>query len=81
MPDSGNGSRFISFKIMVGALASLLLLLVVGVITDTRSGISEAKTQIECLQREKVNKDQYRQDVGEIKQALRDINVKLDRMR
>ena len=76
--DNGNGSRFVSFRVVVGSLSAILVLLVTGVVTDTRTSISEAKGKIECLQRDKVDLERYKEDMGEIKQSLRDINYKLD---
>lgn len=65
-----NGNTYISWKWLVGILVTLFLAASGLIVNDTRIGISDAKTKIECLQKEKVDKDQYKADIKEIKENL-----------
>lgn len=68
--DNGNG-RSVTWKWLVGILMAVVLAVTGGIISDTRSGISEAKAKCETLQKEKVDKEQYRVDLMEIKGDLK----------
>ena len=68
--DNGNG-RSVTWKWLVGILMVIVLAVTGGIISDTRSGISEAKAKCETLQKEKVDKEQYRIDLAEIKNDLK----------
>ena len=42
---------------------------------------AESVYKIDCLQKDKVDKEQYYKDISEIKDSVKSINHKLDRMR
>ena len=66
-----NGDRtYISWKWIVWLLITIVFGATSLIINDTRIGISEAKTRIEMLQKEKVDKEQYQCDIKEIKDGL-----------
>jgi|GEM_PF-6710168 hypothetical protein len=86
------GSGNLTFKWLVGILMVVLFAAGSGLIADTRTNIKETKTEvltvakvnqekIECLQREKLDKDLYYRDMREIKSSLEKINDKLDNLR
>lgn len=94
-PSNGNGNgngNSPTFKWVAGILLSLLFV-TSGVIAESnRQSIKEAqdlaktnyamnKAQIDCLSKEKLDKEQYYRDMTDIKETLRSINVKLDHMR
>ena len=68
-------------KILIGVLLTIVFAATGLIVADTRSGVFNAIVKIESLQREKVDKDRYYSDIGEIKQTLKDINDKIDRLR
>jgi len=69
---NGNGSA-VSWKWVAVTLVGIVVMVVGGIVADTRSCVSETGKKIEALQREKVDKEQYHRDIGEIKDSLRDI--------
>ena len=81
MENNGNGSKFVSFRVVVGSLAALVLLLAGGVIADTRATISRIQYATECLQREKVDKEQHYRELGEIKSILTRMEDKIDKIK
>jgi len=93
---TSNGSGAVTFKYLVPVLGIVLLALLTFIggtlIADTREKIKDVKTEavdnaktnkakIECLEKEKLDKDQYYRDMRDIKVSLSDINDKLDALR
>jgi type I restriction-modification system DNA methylase subunit len=87
---NGNGS--LTFKWLVGILGVVLFSVITVIAADTRSSIKDAaelakhnyevnQAKIVCLEREKLDKDQYYRDLREIKATLNKIDEKLDRIR
>ena len=68
-------------KILIGALLTIVFAATGMIVADTRNGVSGAVQKIEVLQKEKMDKERYYCDIGEIKQALKEINDKIDRLR
>lgn len=92
MGDSDNGNGKLTFKWLVGILMSLLMAGGGLLIADTRESIKIAQGlasqlakdnqyKIECLQKEKLDKDQYYRDMRDIKVSLEKINDKLDKIK
>lgn len=67
----GNGEKFISWRWIVGILIAIVFAASGIIVGDTRSGISEAKSRIDQLQKEKVDIDRYQVDMKEIKTDLK----------
>ena len=90
MNSNGNGGGSLTFKWLV-AILILIIFSVTGIIVaDTKTSIREARdlavtnhranlTKIECLERDKMDKDLYYRDLRDIKDSLKNINEKLDR--
>ena len=78
MPVNGKN---VTWQWLVGVL--LILVFAAGgiIVADTRTGVSNAVVKIEVLQKEKLDKEQYRLDIAEIKDALKSIAVKIDNLR
>jgi hypothetical protein len=87
---NGNGS--LTFKWLVPILITILLAAGGALIADTKSSIKDVKSElalwattnqekIECLEREKLDKDQYYRDLREIKNGIEKINDKLDKLK
>jgi len=64
MPENGN--KYLSLKVLLGALATMLFILVTGLIADTRQKVDD-------LQREKVDMARYCQDISDIKAGINDL--------
>lgn len=79
MPDNAN-SRYLT-RILIGVLLAIVFAATGLIVADTRNGVSGAVQKIEVLQKEKMDKERYYCDIGEIKQALKEINDKIDRLR
>ena len=66
-------------------LAGTLLILVFAaggiIVADTRTGVFNAVVKIEVLQDKKLDKEQYYRDMSEVKGILKDIVVKIDKLR
>lgn len=75
----GNGNKFISWKIWAGILGTVVFMLVGIAIASVQSDISKAHTKIEQLQDKKVDWDQYRCDMRDIKDDLGYIRRKMDK--
>jgi hypothetical protein len=90
MNENNSGSP--TFKYLVGVLL-LIVFASIGVITaDTRSSIIETRQlilsntflcqdKVEDLQKEKLDKEQYHRDIADIRDGIKSINAKIDRMR
>ncbi len=87
---NGNGS--ITFKWLVGILIAIVFAVTSLIAADTRQAIKEAQDlaknnfainqkKIECLEKEKLDKDQYYRDLREIRVGIEKINEKLDKIR
>ena len=72
--------RNVTWQWVVGVL--LILVLASGgiILADTKKGVEKTVDKIELLQEKKVDKDQYRLDISEIKESLRTIGIKLDNL-
>lgn len=80
MPENGNG-KYISWKAVVGVAVAVLLSTVGLVVNDTRSGVKDSLMKIECLQKEKLDKELYYRDMSDIKETLQRMDRKLDVLR
>lgn len=74
-----NGSKYVSIKWVVSILAALVFAASGMIVADTRAGITKALYATECLQRDKVDKDQHYRELAEIKSLLLRIEDKIDR--
>jgi len=79
MPENANG-RYLT-RILIGVLLTIVFAATGLIVADTRNGVSVAVQKIETLQEKKLDKERYYSDIGEIKQALKEINEKIDRLR
>ena len=86
-----NGNS-LTFKWLVGILIAIVFSVTGLIAADTRQSIKDAQelakhnyevnqAKIVCLEREKLDKDQYYRDLREIKSTLNKIDEKLDRIR
>ncbi len=71
----------ITWKWLVGVLLFLVFAASGIIIADTRTGVERARNAIEQIQKEKVDKEQYHRDIGEIKEILKSIGEKIDRIK
>ena len=67
---NGNGNGSVTWKWLVGILFTLLLATAGGLLADTRDSIGKAQDKIECLQKDKLDKEQYYRDLQEMKDAI-----------
>jgi len=79
VPD--NASSHYLTRMLIGVLLAIVFAAIGLIVADTRNGVSGAVQKIEVLQKEKMDKERYYCDIGEIKQALKEINDKIDRLR
>jgi hypothetical protein len=68
---NGNGSKYVSWRWIVGILVVLFFSASGMIIADTRTDVAKVSEKIECVQKDKVDKEQYRED-------MRNVNRKLD---
>ena len=75
-----NGKN-VTWQWLVGVL--LILVFAAGgiIVADTRTGVKDAVVKIEVLQEKKLDKEQHYRDMVEIKGMLKDIVVKIDKLR
>jgi len=78
--DSGNSSRFVSVKMLLTILLAIVFAATGLILTDTRSSVSSAQLKIEQIQLLKLDKDQYYRDMIDIKDTLKRMDAKLDRL-
>ncbi len=89
---NGNGSGNLTFKWLVGILISIVILVTGIMAADTRQSIKDAQElaktnfainqkKIECIEKEKLDKDQYYRDLRDIKATLTKIDEKLDKIK
>ena len=87
-----NGSGSLTFKWLVGILIVIVFSVTGIIVADTRTNIKEARdlaatnfqknqAKIECVEKEKLDKDIYYRDMSEIRRTLIKIDEKLDRIR
>jgi hypothetical protein len=87
-----NDSGSLTFRWLVGVLVTIVILAGGMLIADTKANIKDVKLElaqraeqnkakIECLEKEKLDKDQYYRDIREIKETMKDISIKIDKMR
>jgi hypothetical protein len=80
---TSNGSGNLTFKWLTGGLIGLLMIVGGTLLADQRSKINDVKAElaergktnlakIECLEREKLDKDLYYRDIREIKESLKE---------
>jgi len=86
-----NGNS-LTFKWLVGVLIAIIFSVTGIIVADTRTNIKEARNlaaenfaknqaKIECIEREKLDKDQYYRDLRDIRATLTKIDEKLDKIR
>lgn len=80
MTDNGN-NRYVTNRWLIGILAALIFAASGIIVADTRSGINKAQVAVECLQKDKLDKDQYYRDLTDIRDAIKSIDRKLDWMK
>jgi len=76
MEKNNNKTRL--YQWVIGILASLIIVGLVGVIGDTRGEIKGAKSQITSLQKSKVEYDQYRIDLARMEKKIDQVINMLD---
>lgn len=92
MANGDNGNGKLTWRWLGGVLLFIVFATVGMIMAETKTSIVEAQkkaeefyktnqVKIECVQREKLDKDQYYRDISEIKDAVKEINHKLDRMK
>lgn len=89
---SSNGSGNLTYKWLVPLLIAALFTIGGVLLADQRDKIKEVKTEavenakankakIDCLERDKLDKELYYRDMRDIKLSLSDISNKLDALR
>ena len=75
-----NGKN-VTWQWLVGVL--LILVFAAGgvILADNKAEVQKTNVKIEQMQERKVDKEQYRLDIAEIKETLKDIVVKIDKLR
>ncbi len=77
---NGNG-KYVSTKFLVAILIAIVFAAVGLIVADTRGGVSKAQDQIQCLQKDKLDRETYYRDMTEIRETLIRMDFKLDRIR
>ncbi len=77
MPVNGKN---VTWQWLVGVLMILVFAAGGIIVADTRTGVSTAVVKIESIQEKKLDKELYYRDIGEIKQTLKDIALKIDKL-
>jgi hypothetical protein len=70
----------ITFKWLVGVLVTITLTLMGLGVTHTVGAIDRVDKKVETVEREKVDKDNYREDQRRIEKALDNIGKKIDKL-
>ena len=65
-----NGNGPVTWKWLVGILFTLVLLTAGGFLADTRANIAKVENKVECVEKEKLDKEQYYRDLQEMKSAI-----------
>ena len=92
MANGDNGNGKLTWRWLGGVLLIIVFAAVSMIMAETKTSIAEAQkkaeefykanqVKIECLQKDKLDKEQYYKDIADIKDAVKDINRKLDRVR
>jgi len=71
----------ITWKWLVGILMSLLILLGGILIADNKNIVEKNQTKIEKLADLKLDKEVYYRDMGDIRDILKRMDIKLDKLR
>ena len=71
----------VTWQWLVGIL--LILLFAAGgvILADNKSAVQKAQVKIDQMQENKVDKEQYRLDIADIKGTLKGISEKIDKLR
>jgi len=75
-----NGKN-VTWQWLVGILVVLLFAAGGILLADNKASVRKNEVKIEQVQENKVDKEQYRLDIADIKGMLKDINVKIDKLR
>jgi uncharacterized protein YpmS len=67
---NGENEKYISWRFISVTIVGIIFIIVGAIISDTRANIVKAEKNIETLQKEKVDKEQYQCDIREIKDSL-----------
>ncbi len=67
---NGENEKYISWRFISVTIVGIIFIIVGAIISDTRANIVKAEKQIEKLQNEKIDKEQYYCDIKEIKDGL-----------
>lgn len=67
---NGENEKYISWRFISVTIIGIIFVIVGAIISDTRANIGKAEKNIEKLQQEKVDKEQYQCDIKEIKEGL-----------
>ena len=78
--NDGGSSRFVSVKLLVTILLAVVFAATSLILSDTRSSVSDARMEIKQVQILKLDKDQYYRDMVDIKETLRSMDAKLDKL-
>ena len=76
-----NGNKSVTWKYLVGVLVTLLLLLGGFILADNKALVEKTQVKIDKLTEQKVDKDQYYRDIGDIKSTLVIIVDKIDKIK
>lgn len=75
-----NGKN-VTWQWLVGILVVLLFAAGGALLADNKAKVQKNETQIEQMQERKVEKDQYYRDIADVKDALKAIDEKIDKIR
>ena len=78
---NGNGTKFVSVKLLVAVLLTVVFAAISMIVSDTKSAVNKAQDRIECLQKDKLDRETYYRDMTEIRETLIRMDFKLDRIR
>ena len=76
-----NGSKYVPLRWVISILVALFFSASGLIVADTRSSITRAQSAVDCLQREKVDKEQHYRELSEIRGSLLRIEDKIDKIR
>ena len=75
-----NGKN-VTWQWLVGVLVVLLFAAGGVLLADNKAKVQKNETRIEQMQENKVDKEQYRLDIADIKGTLKGISEKIDKLR
>ncbi len=76
-----NEYKFVSTALLITILLGLVFAAGGLVVKDTRDGVISSLAKIEVLQKDKLDREQYYRDMGDIKETLKNMDTKLDNLR